>query len=305
MAVIPNFPQNLLDLHHNWHQPGSHPGPGARVHPFGTAGGGLEFLQFHRDYMAQVMAWYNALPFGTAPYNVAPFQTLASAQAAVAGWTSIPAALKNGAVTGWGGVQIAQEARLTTLTPAFATVDDLGEYIEGGIHSFLHNASAAAFNEPIVGSFHSPLSTIFYGIHGLVDLWWRNWQATQKSRIKDIIDTKGIRKEVKEFQKEIKEIHKDIKEIHKEIIKEHKELIQEKAFEKPFKEKDKDLVETGGIDQIGDPAILAGAGVAGPASDLEQRVRDLEIKLSQQAFITPMERPMVGEAAHAEKDKKK
>ncbi len=299
MAVIPGFPQNLLDLHHNWHQAGAHPGPGGRVHPFGTAGGGLEFLQFHRDYMAQVMAWYNALPFGTAPYNVAPFQTLASAQAAVAGWTSIPNALKNGAVTGWGGVQIAQEARLTTLTPAFASVDDLGQYIEGGIHSFLHGASAVAFNEPTVGTFHSPLSTIFYGIHGLVDLWWRNWAATQKTRIKEIIDSKG-------FRKEIKEIHKEVKEIHKEIVKEHKEVFFEKPFEKPFKEKDKDLVEVGGIQHIGDPASLTGTPFADPAGDLEQRIRDLEIKVSQQSFITPLERPMVGEAAHAEmKDKKK
>jgi hypothetical protein len=294
MALIPNFPQNLLDLHHNWHQTGSHPGPGARVHPFGTTGGGLEFLQFHRDYVAQVLAWYNALPFGTAPYNVAPFQTLASAQAAAASWTSIPAALKNGAVTGWGGVQIAQEARLTTLTPTFASVDDLGEYIEGGIHVFLHNASAVAFNEPTVGTFHSPLSTIFYGIHGLVDLWWRNWAATQRFN--------------KSIRKDFKEIHKEFKEIHKEIIKDQKELIFEKPFEKPFKEKDKDLVEAGGIQQIGDPALLAGAGVAASGGDLERRVRDLEIKVSQQAFITPLERPMLGEAAHAhaaEKTKKR
>ena len=291
MAVIPNFPQNLLDLHHNWHQAGSHSGPGARVHPFGTAGGGLEFLQFHRDFMAQVMAWYNALAFGTAPYNVAPFQTLASAQAAVAGWTSIPAPIKNGAVTGWGSVQVAQEARLTTLTPPFTSVDDLGQYIEGGIHGWIHGAAASAFNEPTVGNFHSPLSTYFYGIHGLVDLWWRNWQATQKNHLKEIIDNKGIRKELKEFRKE--------------LFKEHKELILEKGFEKQFKEKDKDLVEGGGFQDVGDPAFLAGSGIAAAAPDLEQRIRDLEIRMSQQAFITPSERPMVGEAAVKEKDKHK
>jgi hypothetical protein len=129
--------------------------------------------------MAQVMTWYNAQPFGTAPFNVPPFQTLAPAQAAVAGWTSIPAPIKNGAVTGWGSVQVAQEARLTTLSPPFSSADDLGTYIEGGIHGWIHGAAAAAFGEPTVGTFHSPLSTYFYGIHGLVDLWWRNWTNTQ------------------------------------------------------------------------------------------------------------------------------
>jgi hypothetical protein len=289
MAIIPNFPQNLLDLHHNWHQPGSHPGPGARVHPFGTAGAGLEFLQFHRDFMAQVMGWYNAQPFGTAPFNVAPFQTLASAQAAVAGWTSVPAALKVGA-TGWGSVQAAQEARLTTLLPPFSSVDDLGNYIEGGIHGWIHGAAATAFGEPVVGTFHSPLSTYFYGIHGLVDLWWRNWGASTKSHLKDIIDTKAPVLEKAMFKERIKE-----------AIKEQKEVIFEKhPLEKIVKDKDKDIFEGGGIPGgPGDPGPFQAGG------DLAQRVSELEIRMSQQAFIQPMERPLVGDVAHEQEEKKK
>src|SRR5882724_3171104 len=278
MAVIPNFPQNLLDMHHNWHAPGVHPGPGARVHPFGTVGAGLEFLQFHRDFMVQVMAWYNVQPFGAAPFNVAPFQNLASAQAAVAGWPAIPAPIKNGGVTGWGGVQIAQEARLTTLTPPFASVDDLGSYIEGGIHGWIHGATAAAYGEPVVGTFHSPLSTYFYGIHGLVDLWWRNWQATQKSHLKDLIDNKAV----------IKEHIKEHKEIFKEAIKDSKEFLRDKhPLEKVIKDKDKDIFEGGFPGGGGDPPFLQGG-------ELERRLADLEARVTQQAFIQPSERPMVG-----------
>jgi hypothetical protein len=287
MAVIPNFPQNLLDMHHHWHDPTAHPGsPGGRVHPFGTTGGGLEFLQFHHDYMAQFHAWYDTQPFGTAPFNTPPFQTGASAQAAVVGWTSVPAALKNGAVTGWGGVQIAQEARLTTLTPGFSSDDDIGNYIEGGIHGWIHGAAAAAFNEPVVGTFHSPQSTYFYGIHGLVDYWWQQWRKTQKPRIKDLADAKF---HVKEF--------KD----HKEIIKEGKELRFEKLqLEKPFKEKDKDIFEGGGVIDPGDPAVLAAGVGRDPLTDLHQRLTDLETKFTQRAFIDMTQRPAVGAAAHAE-----
>jgi hypothetical protein len=279
MAIIPNFPQNLLDMHHHWHDPSAHPGaPGGRQHPFGTTGAGLEFLQFHRDFVTQFHAWYDVQPFGTAPFNVAPFLTQADAQAAVAPWTSIPAEIKNGAVTGWGGVQVAQEARLTTLSPPFASADDLGTYIEGGIHGWIHGAAAAAFNEPIVGTFHSPLSTYFYGIHGLVDYWWRQWERAQKSWIKDIIDSKARLKEFKDNKEIIKE-HKEFKE----FTKEHKEF---KEIEKPQKEKDKekDIFEGGGF-----------PGGGGDPAELARRLSDLEVKVTQQAFIQPQERPMVGQ----------
>lgn len=280
MALIPNFPQNLLDIHHHWHDPSVHMGSPGRMHPFGTTGAGLEFLQFHRDYMAQFHAWYDNQPFGTAPFDTAPFNTAPSAISAVAGWTAVPAVLKNAAITNWGGVQMGQEARLTSLTPPFNSDDDLGTYIEGGIHGWIHGATAAAFGEPIVGSFHSPQSTYFYGIHGLVDYWWRQWQKSRK-------------RWVKEFVKE-----------HKEFVKEHKELI----FEKPQPDKNfKEIFEGGGFPgHGGDPITLASTEVGNPGMpgsdplimDVHQRLRDLETKFSQQAFITPSERPAVGEAAH-------
>src|SRR5262249_31792895 len=147
---------------------------------------------------------------------------------------------------------------------------------------WIHGAAASAFSEPTVGTLHSPLSTYFYGIHGLVDYWWKQWEKLQKRALKDIIDSK-VR--VKEF--------KD----HKEFFKEHKELIADKIQpDKHIKEKDKDIFEAGGLPvEGGDPGWLL--------SDLDRRISDLEIRVTQQAFIRPEERPPVGEAANKEKEK--
>lgn len=166
MALIPNYPQALLDEHHHWHDPNAHAGsPGARQNGFGAPGGGLEFLQFHRDYVQRFHAWYDPQPFAD--------------QAAVAPWNVIPPTLKVSG-TGWNGTRAAQENRIMTNAPPFASADLLGTYIEGGLHGWLHNASATIFNEPILAEFHSPRSTYFYQIHGLVDKWWQQWETAQQ-----------------------------------------------------------------------------------------------------------------------------
>src|SRR5262249_51883340 len=60
--------------------------------------------------------------------------------------------------------------------PDFVDDDDIGFFIESGIHnSFLHGAAAAVYNEPVVQTLHSPQSTYFYKIHGLVQHWWSLW----------------------------------------------------------------------------------------------------------------------------------
>ena len=146
MAIIPNFPDELLDVHHHWHQPSSHPGSGpGRVHAAGSPGGGLEFLVFHRDFVAQFHAWYDSQPFAD--------------QSLITPWHAVPVELKTpaaGWTTGWADA----ETRLASNFPAFASADELGTYIELGIHNnFLHGAAALVYNEPVVGIFHSPLST--------------------------------------------------------------------------------------------------------------------------------------------------
>ena len=159
MSLIPNFPDAFTDEHHSWHN-GSHPGFPMRSIPQGQPGSGLEFLTFHRNYMAKVLVWYRQ-------------QTNADLLA-VAPWTAIPSALKATAL--WNAQHQAEEQRITTLTPPFASEDAFGIFIETGIHNnFIHGATAAAFNELIVGSLHSPQSTFFYQIHGLVNNWWTIW----------------------------------------------------------------------------------------------------------------------------------
>jgi hypothetical protein len=162
MAIIANYPQTLLDEHHHWHDPTAHPGsPGTRENQPGSPGAGLEFLQFHRDYVRRFREWYDAQP-GADPTAVEP-------------WTAIPNAMKNPAVTGWDSTLAAQEQRIQGNNPPFASADALGDYIEFGIHGWLHNAAATVFNEPMLRNFHSPTSTYFYQLHGLVDRWWRQW----------------------------------------------------------------------------------------------------------------------------------
>lgn len=271
MSEIPNFPQNLLDIHHSWHSPAAHAGGTGRAIPFGQPGSGLEFLTFHRSYIAQFHAWYDSQP--------------GADQAAVAAWTAIPAELKVPEAN-WTSTRVAQEQRIITNNPPFANADELGQYIEGGIHGWIHGAAATIFNESILGSFHSPQSTYFWQLHGLVDHWWTQFQPP-KTLIKDVIDTKGVRKaEVKELEKvRVKEA---IKENLKEAIKERPEKPQIKEWKEL---KEKDIVE-GGWQELepGDPEPFMPV-----LSELAQRLQILEGQVARgQAFIRPEERPDVG-----------
>ncbi len=196
MAIIPNFPQNLLDMHHAWHMAGMHAGFPTRSIPAGNPGSGTEFLTFHKNYVAQVHMWYDTQPFADPP--------------AVAPWTVIPIALKDPTKTFWSSSLANQETRITTNAPPFGTADELGIFIEAGIHNWIHGATATVFNEPEVQTLHSPRSTYFYNIHGLVEYWWDQWVRNHKSIIKDFIDSKS----------------------HAKDIKEHKEIIKEKEFAK-------------------------------------------------------------------------
>ena len=123
----------------------------------------MEFLQFHRDFVAAFHSWYDTQPFAD--------------QAAVAPWHAVPAELKVSAA-GWTQGWANAEIRLQTNNPLFNNADEVGTFIELGIHNqFLHGAAAIVYNEPVVGTFHSPLSTYFYQVHGLVDWWRQHWEA--------------------------------------------------------------------------------------------------------------------------------
>jgi hypothetical protein len=162
MPTIPGFPAALSHLHHAWHQPSAHPGTPTRRHLPSAAGSGLEFLQFHRDYMKQFRAWFDVQAIAK-QFDVTP-------------WTAIPPELKQ-SFYGWGTGFANQERRIVTNSPAFSTHDEFGLYVELNIHNqFLHGATASRYNEPLVANLHSPESTLFYKIHGLVDHWWSQWR---------------------------------------------------------------------------------------------------------------------------------
>ena len=72
-------------------------------------------------------------------------------------------------------LQKARDAARLQHPEAFATLDELGVFIEWGIHPFFHHAAALRWNEPVLETMESLRSTYFYQIHGLVDLWRAKW----------------------------------------------------------------------------------------------------------------------------------
>src|SRR5262245_4049397 len=59
--TLNGFPETLHTEHTTWHMgtPGT---PGARKQRMGDPGSGLDFLQFHREFMPRALAWYYAQP---------------------------------------------------------------------------------------------------------------------------------------------------------------------------------------------------------------------------------------------------
>lgn len=270
MPTIPDFPQDLLDIHHHWHQPSQHTGaPGGRVNALGTPGGGLEFLTFHRNFVGMFHTWYDTHTFSSAPFNNA-----AQKVALVAPWSSVPAQLQGDPE--W-AFWAADAARLDSGTPDFATADELGTFIEAGIHNqFLHGAAATAFGEPVVSTFHSPLSSLFYGIHGLVDHWWSAWTWRHKHLIKEI--SKEIIHEV-----DIKELRDVVlKRVEPEVINKRFADVKLSAFD-AFDDVTKWVVDPPSVDNV------------------RLRLERIERRVFKNAltFIPAADRPHVGDV-HAE-----
>ncbi len=171
MPEIENFPEELLEEHSNWHMfPGQPERGGRAIDPFPpgatspTPGSGVEFLVFHRHYIRQFHRWYDDQPNAD--------------QDAVAPWQGIPPRLRR-AAAGWNPQHASEESRL--LRSDFASVDELGSFIEWGIHGYLHGASARVFREPDLNDvMRAPLSTYFYKIHGLINHWWDLWRETHR-----------------------------------------------------------------------------------------------------------------------------
>jgi hypothetical protein len=163
MPRIANFPSEMLMEHEDWHHRG-------RTVSQGALGSGEEFLNWHSRYIKLFNAWVDALPKHERPdpKTIAP-------------WTEIPAILKTVAL-GWTKWHSDAEQRLQNMAN-FGTHDELGRFIEDGLHNrYLHGAAAKEFGEPdIADPAKAPSSTYFWQMHGLIERWSQEWLRTQGS----------------------------------------------------------------------------------------------------------------------------
>ncbi len=153
MPTIPNFPQSLLDEHKEWHDARHN----FNINP--PIGYGLEFLQYHRDFIARALAWYHQN--GNDPRLVEA-------------WVSVPEPIRQTSC-----YNQEAEARILFQPESFASADELGRFIESSnIHSCIHREAATLYGDPAINDFDTaPRNTVFYNIHGMVDRWWRNWEG--------------------------------------------------------------------------------------------------------------------------------
>ena len=160
MPNIPNIPDEMIQEHVNWHTLSGNPGAGGRaINPwpqFGprpALGSGEEFLVWHDGFLERFHQWVDGLPAGDrpVPQSIEP-------------WTSIPSGLKMGMV-GWNAQLAQDEARLNNMDN-FASLDELGRFLEWSLHNFLHVGSRNMWDEPVILTFESPRSTYFWQLHG-------------------------------------------------------------------------------------------------------------------------------------------
>lgn len=169
MSNIENIPEEMITEHINWHtRPGNTAVGGRAINPWpsgstdATAGSGEEFLVWHKGYLERFNNWVASLPGGEKPDA-----------GSIEPWTSIPIGLKMGMV-GWNSNRAEDETRLQNMSN-FSTLDELGSFLEWGLHGWLHGASAQMWSEPVLTSFSSPRSTYFWQLHGLIDGWRQQW----------------------------------------------------------------------------------------------------------------------------------
>jgi len=154
LPTIPNFPNDLLEEHKRWHRSRHHVNLDRP-----PSGYGLEFLQFHRNYISRALSWYAQNGFD--PRLVEP-------------WQSVPEPIRQSPC-----YDRAAEARILYQPESFASADALGRFIESsGLHGCIHQEAANYYGEPDINDFDvAPRITVFYNIHGMIDRWWQNWEG--------------------------------------------------------------------------------------------------------------------------------
>ncbi|WP_217596563.1 hypothetical protein [Cohnella sp. GbtcB17] len=154
MPTIANFPEDLLEEHMNWHH-AHHVSDPSQLRP----GYGTQFLQFHRGFIRRALDWYGRQRYDTS---------------LVAPWQRVPEEIRRAPC-----YDRSAEARIVMQPQSFRTADELGLFIEGsGLHGCIHEMAADLYGEPDINDFDvAPRNTVFYNIHGMIDGWYRNWEA--------------------------------------------------------------------------------------------------------------------------------
>lgn len=158
MPLIPNFPPELLAEHRDWHR--AHHMQMMDPQP----GYGLEFLEFHRDYIGRVRNWY-------ARSGLDP--------RLIESWPSVPEPVRQSYC-----YDRAAEDRVARHPETFRSADELGRFlVTSGLHGCMHEQSALLFGEPELNDFDlASRYTTFYRLHGLIDQWYRNWEGIGRFR---------------------------------------------------------------------------------------------------------------------------
>jgi hypothetical protein len=155
-------PTPLINEHVNWHR-----------QPCGRNGGrsctnqGADFLDFHEDYLARLRAagWRAGLTDD---------QT--------SGWQTVPSIIRS--TPAWSdassrALRRLNSASLDTFCGIAPDYNSFGSYIERNLHGAIHVGAAQAMQCPprstggdcIIRNFMSPASTLFFRIHGLINIW--------------------------------------------------------------------------------------------------------------------------------------
>jgi len=94
-------------------------------------------------------------------------------------WQEVPAAIRNSPC-----YNQAAEMRIRFNPQSFATVDELGAFIEGSnLHGCIHQEGARVFGEPELNDFDvAPRITYFYNIHRMIDGWYQQWERAKGLR---------------------------------------------------------------------------------------------------------------------------
>lgn len=159
MSTIPNFPAALLEEHMHWHHANHHDNK-SNLPP----GYGEKFLRFHRDYINRALQWYHQAGYDPR---------------LVAAWQEVPEAIRRSPC-----YDINAEMRLRYSPQSFATLDELGRFVEGtNLHGCMHQEAAKLYRDDDLNDFDvAPRSTVFYNIHGLIDNWYRQWEQAMGIR---------------------------------------------------------------------------------------------------------------------------